>query len=541
MTTARHYLLTAFLWLILFGLCWCDDGNNGGGDSSIGSDSLVGSNHNKKDKHNNHIMAAATAASIKKLLDLISPSLSHRTPVDRNVFYDDLKLILKDLLSSLDNDDNAVLETLLAQSRDDFQRVQKIQQHQHQHQDEVDEDDDECVDESYYADRHLVNILNTYNNYDCLEREFDVSAAASSSFDVDTVAQVFQQCHLVVLRNVFAKQDIQDLKSNFSNYIGKVYTGQIRASRQSGGATTHGGDSFVLHEGNKRWNILPPRNLVQPSIFANPVLLDILSAPSILGGGSGGGDGSGQDDHLIVNHIGNINAEKGAQAQGWHSDGTYIHGEDSLQVSGVAGHDLAPYAINMFTPFLDMTSHNLGPTEFCLGTSNLRGLGADESLLYNILDETLFENGIAERLYNFDQERVGTCPAGFYRAPLLNMGDVVLVDYMVTHRGGANLSDRLRSLLFITYSRKWYHDSNFDISYGDSDEDQEDNNWLTKFTRFALVEYVKEQQNSCPSDEACKDNEKTPPLESISNFLQAYDGWDDDEVAQNYHQDVTAK
>ena len=40
-------------------------------------------------------------------------------------------------------------------------------------------------------------------------------------------------------------------------------------------------------------------------------------------------------------------------------------------------------------------------------------------------------------------------------------GDVLLFDYQVKHRGDTNRSPDLRSLLYLTYARKWYKDTNF--------------------------------------------------------------------------------
>jgi len=515
---------------------------------SLSSSPALPDHHDDNDnpQHRTRMDAARRLAEVS--LRASAAAQGNDVETSHELLLRDLRLVLQGSFGNdnASNDDNeAELETMLTEVWNAVQKEEKRPQqtaafmHNHEEEEEEDsedEEDDECPSYQYHADRHFSNILETFDNYDCLEREFDVSLKDDTI--IHDARLVFEKCHLVVLRNVFSKEQVQDLHSKFSKYVGEVYTGKTTTPK-GGRATTHGGDSFVLHEGNKRWNILPPRNLVTSDIFAHPIIMQILSSPTILG------------DDLIVNHIGNINAEAGAQAQGWHADGVHLQGDDSLQDFGVAGHDLPPYAVNMFTPLLDMT-HDLGPTEFCLGTSNLRGLGAE----YDVLDDRWLQDGIVESLFDFDQKRDAEqpCPTGFNRIPLLNRGDVVLVDYMMTHRGGINNSSHLRSLLFITYSRKWYHDSNFDISYGEEeekdDENEEDYDWLTKWTRFALVEKVHERDESCPSSNQDGDNpavttrkadERTttlPPLESISDFLQAYDGWEDEQVEQNYYQNA---
>jgi hypothetical protein len=106
----------------------------------------------------------------------------------------------------------------------------------------------------------------------------------------------------------------------------------------------------------------------------------------------------------------------------------------------------------MFTPLLKMT-HDHGPTEFCLGTANFRGHNAN----LPIHSEKLLETGIISSLQQWDrQPKRRPCPEKFQRTPLLGLGDVVLFDYMLSHRGGRNGSDDLRSMLFTVYSRKFY-------------------------------------------------------------------------------------
>mmetsp|Transcript_29576 Transcript_29576/g.91451 ORF Transcript_29576/g.91451 Transcript_29576/m.91451 type:complete len:200 (-) Transcript_29576:99-698(-) len=51
------------------------------------------------------------------------------------------------------------------------------------------------------------------------------------------------------------------------------------------------------------------------------------------------------------------------------------------------------------------------------------------------------------------------------RSDELRLGDVVLFDYQIVHRGGANPSKDHRALIYATYARSWYGDSNFVLPY----------------------------------------------------------------------------
>ena len=319
----------------------------------------------------------------------------------------------------------------------------------------------------YHADRHASGVLNAYNSYDCLQREFD---AKDPNFDIEEAKDVLEKCRILVIRNVFSNEIVDRALRNINQYINDVETSKIKSE----GTTTYGGEYFILREDKGRVNYMLTKQLAETAakdIVTNENVLNILSDYRLL------------DENFVINHMGTLNAQPGAPAQGWHSDDEYIFGKNSFDEFGVAGHDLPPFAISMFTPLLQMT-YDHGPTEFCIGTSNLRGHRND----LDIEDETLLKTGVVQNLHSFERQQNGRrqCPKGFERSPLLNLGDIVLFDYMITHRGGPNNSNDLRSMLFTVYSRKWYRDSTFDIK--DDDDDEDDFERLTQITRFAVVE-----------------------------------------------------
>jgi ectoine hydroxylase-related dioxygenase (phytanoyl-CoA dioxygenase family) len=295
------------------------------------------------------------------------------------------------------------------------------------------DDDDGMSIRMFSADRHAKGVLDTYTSYDCLEREFDVN---DPTFDTDQAAEVLEKCRILVLRNVFSPQIVDQTLTQYRKFTNDVRTGRI--SRD--GTTTYGGDYFILKEDKYRLNYMIPRELASEDILANEHVLEILSHYTLL------------DEDFIVNHSGTLNAQPGAPPQAWHADAEYLYGDRSFDEFGIAGQDLPPFAISMFTPLLKMT-HDHGPTEFCLGTANFRGHNAN----LPIHSEKLLETGVISSLQQWDRQPKGRpCPEKFQRTPLLGLGDVVLFDYMLSHRGGRNGSDDLRSMLFTVYSRKFY-------------------------------------------------------------------------------------
>ncbi|KAL7575446.1 hypothetical protein ACA910_007345 [Epithemia clementina (nom. ined.)] len=369
----------------------------------------------------------------------------------------------------------------------------------------VDDNEEEDIDEdtsrdTKYADRHYEGLLNAAGDYDCMEREFDV---ADPSYDVDEAREVLRKCRLLVLRNVFSEEQILGFKQRFSNYIGDIYTGKIKSK----GRTSLGEGAFLVERGVGRYEIILPRDLADLDIFANENLLDILEPSDVLG------------EDMIVRSVGSNLAEKGANGQAWHSDDIYIFGEDSFEHMGVSGHDTPPFAVTMTTPLLPIT-YDHGPTEFCMGTSNLHGLGDRRK---NVRDKSLFdEDGELENVLGWLD--VNVCPPEFWRSPLARMGDVVLFDFSILHRGGPNSSNDLRSMLFAIYSRKWYRDSNFDKEHLGMDHidgvDPEFEDLFFETTRFAVTE----QQPEC-SVRPCRASRPgvaggaAPTLEAITNLL----------------------
>uniref|UniRef100_A0A7S4EIT3 Phytanoyl-CoA dioxygenase n=1 Tax=Pseudo-nitzschia australis TaxID=44445 RepID=A0A7S4EIT3_9STRA len=367
------------------------------------------------------------------------------------------------------------------------------------------EEDNSCNSDNKYkqkftGDRHAAGLLQMVDDPDCLHGELD--ARNPSLFDIQSAKRILVKCRMLVLRNLFSKETTDAVLPAYTRYVRDIRSGAIGME----GTTTFGGDYFVLKEDrdNSRFNYLATKELVQQSkgLLDSDVLVELLADPALLG------------EDVIVNHVGTIHALPGARAQYWHTDGPYLYYDsenenDNDQNDGdgvrVAGHDLPPYAINMFTPLVPSAiTPRDGPTEFCLGSSYLRGHDYEADLPVQNLDLLTQKDGIVEDLQEFEWtvENYGhsgdiECPEVLRRIPLLNTGDALLFDYLVTHRGGANRNfdddddndNDLdgRSMVFATYSRKWFRDTNFDTDFGNSGETETELEELTKLSRYAVV------------------------------------------------------
>jgi hypothetical protein len=186
------------------------------------------------------------------------------------------------------------------------------------------------------ADRVAKRVASVRNDYDCMEREFDMS---SKDFNAREAAEVLNKCRLLVVRNIWPASVIEDYKINFSNYISDLHEGRI----SSKGSTTLGEAGFWTRRSTKRFDIILPEYLKKEAIFANPKVKKIMSSPQALG------------NDFIINSIGAVIAESGAPMGKYHYDDAYLMGDESFAQYNVVGADLPPWAVTMFFPVLNVT------------------------------------------------------------------------------------------------------------------------------------------------------------------------------------------
>eukprot|EP00977_Amphora_coffeiformis_P028591 scaffold36269_cov206-Amphora_coffeaeformis.AAC.1 len=329
-------------------------------------------------------------------------------------------------------------------------------------------------DKTQYADRLVREMLETASDPDCMSREFD---ASSTEFDAEEAANVLQKCKLLVIRNVFDKEVLEEYKASVTGYIQGLKNGEI--SRE--GTTSNNENFFQQQLDTGRWEVLLPENLAVPRIISNPSVLKVLEDERVLG------------PDLVLHSLGTTLADSGAETQDWHIDSDFLYSDILYESAGISHHQLPAYAITMIAPLLHMTLDH-GPTQFSMGSSNLAGLTEsrddielqDESLRSHIYDQPDLED--REDLNDYK----------YMRTPLVSFGDVVLFDYQLINRGGKNASPDLTTLLYLTYSRPWYKDRGFE---DDDDDDKLEGDvdsgraeiiklykQLTQTARFAIPE-----------------------------------------------------
>jgi ectoine hydroxylase-related dioxygenase (phytanoyl-CoA dioxygenase family) len=356
------------------------------------------------------------------------------------------------------------------------------------------------LDLPYYADRHIKRINSVPTDYDCMEREFDFS---SPDFNVTEAAIVFAKCRMLVARNVFDPKDVETYRTTISNYLSSLHEGRT----PSKGKTTTGESIIYAQRHEKRFDVLLPRQLAKESIVADYKVTRMLEEDRVLG------------KTMIANQVGVVISETGSEDQHYHHDDQYLFLESSFDFQKVSGHDLAPFAVTMFFPNINMTVAH-GPTEFCMGSSHLRGFTVDS----DVEDENLLLSGDTpfHKLAIFDffapaeGEDDKVCPEELVRTPLANVGDVVFFDYNIMHRGLENTSPDLRAMSYVIYSRPWFKDANFDEGYLGSLSHKQNNETLmkrlTKKTRYAVADDYTDDCEGSPCPERV-------PLKSIENFL----------------------
>lgn len=113
-----------------------------------------------------------------------------------------------------------------------------------------------------------------------------------------------------------------------------------------------------------------------------------------------------------------------ASQQGWHADGGHVSVEEHLPC----------HCLNVFIPLTDIPLE-LGPTEFRPGTQ-------------------YHTRNLAPMMLLAKARKVLRPPT----TPVPMLGDVIIFDYRILHRGRANVSPRPRAILVLTVSKPWFKD-----------------------------------------------------------------------------------
>lgn len=303
-------------------------------------------------------------------------------------------------------------------------------------------------------------------------RSVHLTAAESACHGCSNLTdeRVFRDCRLLHLVGVLPKSLLASYRNAVSAYFESLPRDEFDNLIQTG--RTSNGEHFSRHEIDRgRWEVLLPKDpFLQPALLMQPDIVRVLE--ETLGTG------------YVLHSLGSAIAEPGAPAQRWHTDHGYLLGDDSQRLHGLAGHDLPSHAVTMLVPLRDLT-HADGFTQMCAGSSHVAGMqerakrrssprerqrpyrpAATNVSTGHSLRERQHEAAMhaSTRRALFDDLVSGgatQCPAPCVRTLTPALGDAVLFDYNLMHRGGPNLSDRRRDLLYVTFSRPWFKDHNF--------------------------------------------------------------------------------
>lgn len=340
-----------------------------------------------------------------------------------------------------------------------------------------------------YSDRHILNFLDIVHSDTCKHPVVDM---ADPNYTTEQAVEIFDKCRLLIFKNAFDKKMLEEYRQQYATYIQGLKDGRISRS----GSNTGGDNLFVAGRGRGRYEIILPERLIHPEIVANERIIEVVQHWKVLGGNSG--------LRSLQSLVAEGHQGGGTPGQPWHMDKGSLFGHESnaVQNFGLGGHDLPPVCISLGLPLLDL-DRTVGPTEFCVGSSALVGVGPHAK----VQNQTLIEEGSLFQRYFEHNGRY--CPAECWRSPLLNLGDAVLWDYGLRHRGGWNASPYLRSILLLIYSKSWFDETNFGDKLRKHKPENEDTFVTDLLSRVRLALPDRDDPSSEPV---------TTPLEEISHI-----------------------
>jgi len=323
---------------------------------------------------------------------------------------------------------------------------------------------------------------------DCIDPVFDVQ---DPFYDPDDAVNALRKCKMLVLRNAYDTEDLQNIKDDVTRYLLALQKGFTSPN----GKTLWGEDYHQSARHRGRWEVIFPKDFTtrentQNLLQNHNILHNVLSDEEILG------------DRIKLHSWGMNFAAPDNTAQTWHTDDPDLFGRSSVSTHGIGGHDLPGFAVTASIPLLPNYSRHHGPTEFCVGTSAVQGLSDEQiehavgTILKDPNTDIETKQWLEEYLdlwLNMDRKEK-SCPLQQWRSPTAKFGDVVFWDYQMDHRGGRNKSNEVRGAFYLTFGRHFYRDQNF-LNYDNPDEDDADDDKefplrdLLKMPRVALPDF----------------------------------------------------
>jgi ectoine hydroxylase-related dioxygenase (phytanoyl-CoA dioxygenase family) len=248
------------------------------------------------------------------------------------------------------------------------------------------------------------------------------------SSDGNAVQNYFDQMGFVVLRNFFPQELLDDwvqaAPEAFQDIFQRLYdNGHTKFPEHSlkrrsgtreyalGGGTEKGFQEIVMRSPG-RYEI----SMHNPGLPTVDPLVEKLAAivPGLLHF-PGEIDALNRDMTLIV-------STPEARVQSWHTDGDHAHMLDHTPA----------HVLNVVIPLVNVTM-DMGPTELIPASHFYTRQPSPMQI-----DTTQLQNPFA---------------------PTLNVGDILVWDYRVLHRGLPNRSEKNRPMLTLTFSHPWFTDT----------------------------------------------------------------------------------
>ena len=220
----------------------------------------------------------------------------------------------------------------------------------------------------------------------------------------ETAEAVYRALHVsgvAILRGLFSSGVTEGLYKEYMTQFGAMNASDMNARVNA--PPPH---SF-MQVGGKRFDVAPRMvgAFADPAIFADPLLLGVLY--QLLG------------SDMRLGGLTVVASFPGASLQRHHRDHPHLFPQGNL------GSVLPPHAINVAVPLVDVDVET-GPTGIWLGSHRWPETREPQSADMTIVP--------------------------------YQRGDGVLLDYRMLHSGLPNQSERVRPILYMTYSRTWFFD-----------------------------------------------------------------------------------
>jgi hypothetical protein len=228
------------------------------------------------------------------------------------------------------------------------------------------------------------------------------AGALSAPTEVEA-RRIFAEQGCAILEGLLDVALVDEVRRCFEERDGALDLDALQRECDRGGACRY------LYVGDRRYDIAPRMEgaLGDPRVFADPLALQLLRG------------WLGQDLQLSSFNI--VVSFPGAAMQHIHRDHAHLFEDHPDEVST----SLPPHAVNLIVPLVDVDVET-GPTAVYPGSHRWPAEGSSD-------------------------------PSTIVPAPLAR-GDCMFADYRTLHAGLPNRSQRVRPVLYVTYSRAWFFD-----------------------------------------------------------------------------------